>query len=66
MRMVYKGWGIWIELEYRLGQLWLSGPYRKVDMVAFKLLAFFPLALLAFEVSACLVCSLALLVSSWD
>ena len=49
-----------------MGRLWLSGPYRMVVMVAFKLLAFFPLALLAFEVSACLVCSLALLVSSWD
>ena len=66
MRGVFKGWGIWIGLEYRMGRLWLSGPYRMVVMVAFKLLAFFPLALLAFEVSACLVCSLALLVSSWD
>ena len=43
MRVVFKGWGILIGLEYRLGRLWLSGPYRMVVMVAFKLLAFSPL-----------------------
>ena len=34
VRVVYKGWGIWIGLEYGLGhglgQLWFGGPYSCV------------------------------------
>ena len=35
MCVVYRGWGLWVGLEYGLGRLWFGGPCRKVK-VAFN------------------------------